>query len=131
MSIRKDVVKLDIQNNAYFLIYHKNIDIGFGPTVALYIYDKEFLKFDCFGSLEGHYHILNKQERIYFKEQTVAQQIAKAIYELQNVSPYLACCTNIEIKSFQFDIAILTAKLVTVEQLLIDYENKYYAHLRV
>jgi len=129
MSIRKDVVKLNIQQNAYFLVYHKNIDIGCGPTVALYIYEKEFLKFDCFGSTEGHYHILNKKERLYFKEQTVAEQIAKALYELENISPYLASCTNIQIKNFQFDIAILKSKLLIVEQLLFSYE-KFYASLR-
>ena len=131
MSIRKDVVKLNIQQNAYFLVYHKNIDIGFGLTVALYIYEKEFLKFDCFGSNDGHYHILNTEERLYFKEQTVYEQIAKAIYELNNISPYLACCRNIQIKNFQFDIAILKSKLLIVEQLLFTYENKYYASLRV
>ena len=49
MSIRKDVLKIDIQENAYFLVYHKNIDIGFGPTVGLYLYNIEYLKFDCFG----------------------------------------------------------------------------------
>ena len=131
MSIRKDVVNLNIQQNAYFLVYHKNIDIGFGPTVALYIYEKEFLKFDCFGPKKGHYHIFNKQERIYFKEQTVTEQIAKAIYELQNVSPYLASCNNSNIKNFELNMFEVKRTLVTVEQILIDYENKYYASLRI
>jgi len=131
MSIRKDVVKLNIQENAYFLVYHKDIDIGFGPTVALYIYEKEFLKFDCFGPKYGHYHILNQQERIYFKEQTVAEQIAKALYELNNVMPYLTSCSNINIKNFELNMFELKAHLLTIEELLFTYENKYYAHLRV
>ena len=130
MSVRKDVVKLNIQQNAYFLVYHKNLDIGFGSTVALYIYEKEFLKFDFFGSVNGHYHILNKKERIYFNEQTVTEQIAKAIYELNNILPYLESCTNTNIRNFQIDMFELKSKLLIVEQLLFTYE-KYYTHLRV
>lgn len=131
MSIRKNVVKLHIQENAYFLVYHKNIDIGFGPTVALYIYENEFLKFDCFGPNDGHYHILNKQERIYFKKTTVTEQIEKAIHELQNVSPYLLSCANSNIKNFQLNIFEIKNNLETVKQLLYTYENTYYAHLRI
>ena len=42
--MRKDIY---IQDNLYFLVFHKTLIKGFGSAVSLYINDYEFLKFDC------------------------------------------------------------------------------------
>jgi len=118
MSVRKDIVKIPIQANAYFFVYHKNLDIGYGPTLLLVINDKEILKFDCFGNKLGHYHFMNGK-RIFFKESTVDEQIDKSIQEIvKNIDKY------------NFNKTKLLLKLIEVKTLLIEYENKFYKHLR-
>ena len=104
MTVRKDVLKIEIQENAYMLVYHKNLDIGFGPALGLYLYDIEYLKFDFFGEEKGHYHIFNKKRdvRIYFKERTVLEQINKVAHELtNNIQTYLEGSKNKKILEFQ------------------------------
>jgi len=115
-TIRKDVVKMNINDKDYLLVYHKDIDIGFGSTVAFYKNHKnkiiEFLKYDCFGKTHGHYHsVLKTKDRIYFTEETVEEQINVACNKLMK-------------------IGISKNILDEVKELMIDYENKYYKHLR-
>jgi hypothetical protein len=133
MALRKDVVKIDIQANAYVLVYHKFLDIGSGSSIGLYLYNKEFLKFDCFGSRKGHYHVFNKKtdKRIYFTEQTAKEQIEKTIHELtNNINSYLVTSPNIKIKKFVFDTNLLKLKLAEAKQILMNYEDKFYAAMR-
>lgn len=133
MALRKDVVKIDIQENAYVLVYHKFLDIGSGSSIGLYLYNKEFLKFDCFGSRKGHYHVFNKKtdKRIYFTEKTAKDQIDKSARELSdNISNYLAMSPNKKIRDFIFDKNLLTTKIAEAKQIMVGYENKYYAAIR-
>ena len=133
MALRKDVVKIDIQENAYVLVYHKFLDIGSGSSIGLYLYNKEYLKFDCFGKNKGHYHINNKKndDRIYFTEQTAKEQIEKTINELTtNINSYLVMSSNIKIKEFVFDDNLLKSKLTEAKQILMGYEDKFYAAMR-
>ena len=133
MSLRKDVVKIDIQENAYVLVYHKFLDIGSGSSIGLYLYNTEYLKFDCFGLLKGHYHVFNKKtnDRIYFTEQTAKEQIDKSTSELsENITMYLAMSPNKKIRDFVFDKPLLKSKLAEAKRLLIEYEDKFYAAIR-
>jgi hypothetical protein len=113
--IRKDVVTVPIHDGAHFLVYHKNLPIGFGPTVLLCVNSIEILKFDCFGSKKGHFHFMNG-ERIFFTDHTVEKQIDTSICELK------LYCLKTEIP--------LTNQLDTVYNVLHAYENKFYKHLR-
>lgn len=133
MSLRKDVVKIDIQENAYVLVYHKFLDIGSGSSIGLYLYNTEYLKFDCFGLRKGHYHVFNKKtnDRIYFTEQTAKEQIDKSTSELsENITMYLAMSPNKKIRDFVFDKPLLKSKLAEAKRLLIEYEDKFYAAIR-
>ena len=133
MSLRKGVVKLDIQENAYVLVYHKFLDIGSGPSIGLYLYNTEILRFDCFSKNKGHYHIFNKKNngRIYFTEQIVAEQIDKTANELTtNIKSYLALFRQKNIKEFIFDQNRLASKIAEAKQILLDYEAKFYAAKR-
>ena len=133
MSIRKDVLKIDIQENAYMLVYHKNIDIGFGPTVVLFFYDKEYLQFDCFGEKHGHYHVFNKTKdvQIYFTEKTVLEQINKASYEMtNNIQTYLKASNLEKIRNFQIDMDVFRSKVLIAIETMLEYEQTYYASLR-
>jgi len=125
MDIRKDVINIPIQNNAYFLVYHKIVNIGFGPTLILCINNKEIIKFDYFGKEKGHFHIMNG-ERIFLTETTVELQIDKSIKELtDNIDFYIK-----SIKNFKLDKNIFISKCKDVHILLNEYENKFYKNLR-
>ena len=128
MSLRKDVYKLNIQKNAHLLIYHKNLEIGFGPAVSLYIHNIEFLKFDCFGDKLGHYHIYNNSnnETIYFDETTVDDQINRTVIELNDITKYLILNNNNKLKNFKFNMNILAAKIEIMKTIMLDYEKKFY-----
>jgi hypothetical protein len=133
MSVRKDVIKIEIQENAYMLVYHKNIDIGFGSTVGLYLYDIEYLKFDCFGEKHGHYHVFNKKTdvRIYFTEKTVLEQINKVKEEMMNnIHTYLRVSTLQKIREFKFDMDTFRSKVLVAIDTMLAYEKTHYASLR-
>jgi len=130
MILRKDIINIPIQENAYFLLYHKNLPIGLGPTVLLIIHNIEFLKFDCFGNKKGHYHFMNRK-RIFFIETTVKLQIQKTINELKdNLDTYLQMCPSKIINNFIIDKPIYLSKLIQVNLLLNEYEDKFYKNLR-
>jgi hypothetical protein len=77
------------------LVFHKNLPIEFGPAVSLYVKNIEFLKFDCFGN-GGHYYIMNgkNNDRIWFDEKTVEDQILKASEQLLNNIPTFLSTSN-------------------------------------
>ena len=126
-NLRKDLYKIDIEDNVYFLVFHKSLSFGFGPSLSLYINNKEILKFDCFGDKKGHYHI-NNSERIFFIENTCLEQINKIIYELSNnLNYYLNQINN---KNFNLNINIFMEKLLEAKNKMIEYENKYYSMKR-
>jgi len=91
-----DVVIYPIQDHAYLAVYRKDLPIGKGPGVSLYVHDKEILKFDCFGEGRGHYHthmnqpslVPEGEERLYFSERTVEDQAERSIFEIQRNATY-------------------------------------------
>lgn len=91
-----DVVIYPVQEHAYLAVYWKDLSIGKGPCASLYVYDKEILKFDCFGENQGHYHTNMNQpslapqgeERLYFFERTIEDQVARSIFEIQTNAAY-------------------------------------------
>ena len=91
-----DVVIYPIQDHAYLAVYWKDLAIGKGPCASLYVYDKEILKFDCFGENRGHYHthmnqpslVPKGEERLYFLERTIEDQVTRSIFEIQTNATY-------------------------------------------
>ena len=133
MSLRKDVYKLDVQENLYLLVFHKSLDIGYGTAVSVYVHNHEFLKFDCLGDKKGHYHIYDgvRNDTIYFDETTCKEQIQRARDELSNnIDSYLVLSSNAEIKNFKVDVNTLRNKLEIVQNKMIEYEDLYYSSSR-
>ena len=87
-KLRKDFKNIKIQENVYFQVYWKVLEIGKGPAVILFIFGEEILKFDCFGKDKGHYHINSENssfsEKIFFEEISASDQIERTISELRN-----------------------------------------------
>ena len=91
-----DVVIYPVQDHAYLAVYWKDLPIGKGPCVSLYVQDKEILKFDCFGEDRGHYHtninqpslVPKGEERLYFSERTIEDQVTRSIFEIERNAVY-------------------------------------------
>ena len=131
--IRKDIYKIDIQDGLYFLVFHKTFNGGFGSAVSLYINEFEYLKFDCFGENEGHYHIYDDitNEIIYFIEKTCEEQITRTSYELiNNIDTYLNKSKNVDIKNFKINHKDFIDKIDDVKNKMLEYEYNFYSTLR-
>lgn len=131
--IRKDIYKIDIQDNLYFLVFHKIYNDGFGSAVSLYINEYEFLKFDCFGENKGHYHIYDdiKSEMIYFTEKSCTEQINRIVYELSNnINFYLNKSNREDIKNFNIETSDFIKKIDDIKNKMLEYEYKFYSSLR-
>jgi hypothetical protein len=132
-TIRKDIYKIDIQKNLYFLVYHKTLTIGFGPSVSIYINNYEFLKFDCFGENKGHYHIYdnNTNEEIYFTEKTCEEQINKTSELIKNINVFLNKSSRIDIQNFKIiDMNNFINKIDYIKNKMLEYEFKFFSVLR-
>lgn len=130
--IRKDIYKIDVQDDLYLLVFHKTYNGGFGAAVSLYIYEHEFLKFDCFGENKGHYHIYDKtNDTIYFTEKTSEEQISCSCYELtNNIFNYLKKSSKTNIVNFTIDMVKFVNCVEVVKTKMLEYERKFYSSLR-
>ena len=127
-KLRKDVTNIKIQDDVYFQVYWKELPIGKGPAVILYIYNKEILKFDCFGKEKGHYHIdfykLNgaKENRIFFLEHSALEQIDRTVFELRtNLNYYLQRNKYQRIRDVHIEQNNLEKALVLVKSKMIEF----------
>jgi len=127
-ELRKDVTNLKIQDDVYFQVYWKELAIGKGPAVILYIYNKEILKFDCFGKEKGHYHVdfykLNgsKEDRIFFIENRASEQIERTVFELNtNLNYYLQRNKDHRIRDVHIEQNNLEKALVLVKSKMIEF----------
>jgi len=112
-SVRKDVLRYEIQPGAHLDVFWKVLKIGRGPAVSLYVHGEEVLKIDCFGEGKGHYHVNERQwkrklprvvQRIYLPEPTVEAQIDRAVFELHhNALVYLQQNDDPRISRFVLD----------------------------
>jgi len=130
--IRKDIYKVEIQDNLYFLVFHKRLAKGFGSAVSLYINNYEFLKFDCFGENKGHYHIHDdrRNEEIFFTEKTCEEQINQTYYLLNNISIFLSKSNRADIKNFKIDdMNNFVNKLDIIKNKMLEYEHRFYSLL--
>jgi len=130
--MRKNIYKVDIQDNLYFLVFHKTLQKGFGSSVSLCINNYEFLKFDCFGENKGHYHIYDgkKNEEIYFNEKTCEEQINHSCDLIKNINQFLNKSSRIDIKNFVIDINKINEKIDTIKNKMLEYEYNFYSKLR-
>lgn len=122
---RMDLKEITICNNLSFLVYWKILEIGKGPAVILKAFDKEILKFDCFGEKDGHYHIApNYDFRIYFLEKTVSEQIQRTVAELKiNGLRYLSLQKEPEIRNINPRLTQYNSAIDSVEKLLTHYHQ--------
>ena len=127
--IRIDPFRVHVEPHFYFLIFYKNLPSGRGVTISVYIHDIEYLKYDCQGENDGHYHIYNQngETKIFFDETTRESQIEKSIQDIsQNLGDYLKRSDYPVLQEFEFDphsyIDVLSS---VVKSKMLEYVVKY------
>jgi hypothetical protein len=130
--IRKDIYKVNVQKNLYFLVFHKNVEKGFGSSVSIYINNYEFLKFDCFGENKGHYHIYDNKTNpvIYFTEKTSEEQINQTCELINNINEFLNKSNRINIQNCKIDMNKFISKINIIKNKMLEYEHTFYSLLR-
>jgi hypothetical protein len=143
LGITKPVYNLKAQNDkecfkvddkVILKVFWKNIAIGCGPAVCLFIYNKEVLKFDCFGPNKGHFHIttvhpwkLNnkrRETRLYFIEQEITDQINRSIFELdKNLHYYLQRHPDPRIRYHQINMTNYRKALNDAKMLMLKFSK--------
>uniref|UniRef100_A0A6C0IJD8 DUF7700 domain-containing protein n=1 Tax=viral metagenome TaxID=1070528 RepID=A0A6C0IJD8_9ZZZZ len=130
--MRQDIYKVHIQDNLYFLVFHKKLIKGFGSAVSLYINNYEFLKFDCFGENKGHYHFYdnNTNDEIFFNEKTCEEQINRTCDLMKDINVFINKSNRIDIKNFKIDMNNFVNKIDDIRNKMLEYEHKFYSLLR-
>jgi hypothetical protein len=123
--IRKDLQIIPIEENLKLLVYWKVLEIGKGPAVILQAFDKEILKFDCFGKSKGHFHIAPHYDfRIFFFEESVPEQISRTLSELRlNGLRYLKMQADPRISSIYPDPQKYLDAILQAEKLLTHFHQ--------
>jgi hypothetical protein len=86
-SSRRDLETIPINENAHLEVFWKDLKIGKGPAVSLFILGNEILRIDCFGPGDAHLHATffqptGGESRLFMGEPTIEEQIARARFEL-------------------------------------------------
>lgn len=91
-AIRKDEIEFPVQDRVELSVYWKDVAAGKGAAIALYALGCEIIRFDCFGSPGGHFHVYRGDfrdktgPRFLFPEQSVDEQFQRAEFELRHNS---------------------------------------------
>ena len=109
-SGRTHVARYEVQQDVHVDIYWKAIPRWTGPSVSFYVYGAEVLRFDCFGQVNGHYHVdfhspwATQNNKLYFYERTLESQIERTLYELKtNLGFYLQRNPNRKVRNIEID----------------------------
>ena len=125
---RKDIVILPLGNNANLEVYWREDKLGIGPAASVYIYNREVLRFDCFGEEEGHFHISTPykgsiaSDRIYYTEKNVEDQIDRTFFEIKtNIFSYINMHPSKRIRGIQLDKKNLENSAIEMKKIMLDY----------
>lgn len=86
---RLNVKRFPVQPGVLLAVFWKDLAHGLGPCISAYIYQHEIVRFDCFGSPLGHFHVhmqygYVEEGRIEFPEQDIDGQLVRALFELRH-----------------------------------------------
>ncbi|MDJ1172692.1 hypothetical protein [Roseofilum capinflatum] len=87
---RRDIVHFSITENSGLQVYWKSLKAGVSVAVIFCTFEYEALRFDCFLSGKGHFHLQLMEcqdkckEHLLMAESIVEEQIDRAIFELEN-----------------------------------------------
>lgn len=123
---RMDLKRFKISEDFYIDVFRKDLPIGVGPALSVYLFGHEVLKFDCFGKNEGHFHVKSivpdkkTQTRIYFYESSREEQIERTLFELlHNLSYYQIRCPQRGVRDLKIDYTKLEQHIPTIRSLML------------
>ncbi len=113
---RRDRVRLHVQDDVFVDVYWKDVELGKGPSISVFVLGEEMMKFDCFGKDRGHFHIAfftpgaSNVSRMYMPEPTIEDQIERAVFEIRkNINYYLQRNSKRRIRKCVIDAKKLSA----------------------
>lgn len=138
-QVRRDVVRYPIQTDVYLETYWKIFGLGQGPSLIFYAYGNEVLKFDCYAG-KGHCHIQlvtqtpGCEDRLALREQTVEEQIERAIFEVtRNLTYWIqrhpspkVNYLKVDRKKLQEAVQEAKVNLLTYHQKLLEIHPSFY-----
>lgn len=120
---RRDLTVFPVQEHVEVRVYWASRYNGTGPAMNVSVFDEEVLRFDCFGEIDGHYHVKTGREetvkftRLRFREQTIDEQIARSLFEVRSHLPYhLERHKDRRIRAVKVDQARLESVLQSIEK---------------
>jgi hypothetical protein len=119
---RRDLMRIAVHDGLVIDVFWKSLPIGKGPALSVFVCGDEFARFDCFGPDRGHCHLALftpasvSEQRLKFAERTSADQISRAIFEIdKNLGYYLERAANPAIRRFDVHRESLQAALPKAE----------------
>ena len=138
----KDIHSHSIREGLFVHVYRLVEPTGPGLGVSVVAFTDEVMRFDCFGASDGHMHLNIKQNRgypgsvarLYFREQTIQEQIERSCFELEhNLSYALKTNASSRLRRLQLQPAELQGAVSfmrdTMNSVLIRYEPELSTRL--
>jgi hypothetical protein len=93
---RRDLQRIPMGDDARLEVFWKDLEIGRGPAVSVFVCDEEILRIDCFGPGSGHMHAAfflpaEGEDRLFLPEPTIREQIRRAEFEIARNLEYYRC----------------------------------------
>ena len=127
-SARMDLKRFQVSEDFYIDVFWKELPIGVGPALSVYLFGYEVLKFDCFGKDKGHFHVKsmvpekNTDSRIFFYEESREAQIEHTLYELlHNLTYYQIRSPQKGVRDLTIDHRKLEQLIPTIRSLMLSY----------
>ena len=98
-------------------VFWKNLPNGCGPGIIAYIHQQEIIAFDCFGPVQGHFHIHMHYGsidtgRLLLPEADIPAQIERSLFELRhNLLHWQQIHPDRRIRDFRVDPVALDGAL--------------------
>ncbi|MDA0348205.1 MAG: hypothetical protein O3C43_17490 [Verrucomicrobia bacterium] len=106
---RNDIHHLEVGEGVRIEVFWKQLKLGKGPALSLFLLEEEVLRIDCFGKGAAHIHVAfflpgKGEQRLWMHEQTVGEQISRARFELyRNYQYYQARVPDPKIRALKID----------------------------
>lgn len=120
---QKDLTIFAVPDNIELKVYWADRVNGTGPVMDVMAVGVKILRFDCFGKDAGHYHtelgnaFACKHHRIYFREESVEEQIDRSLFEVRtNLSYFLERHHNRRVRRLIIDSIKLDNTLSLVRE---------------
>ncbi len=100
-------------------VFWKNLPNGCGPGIATYIHQEEIITFDCFGPVQGHFHIHMHYGsidtgRLLLPEADIPAQIERSLFEIRhNLLHWQQIHPDRRIRDFRVDPGALGGALAS------------------